>query len=439
MKIAIIGGGPVGLESALQFQEMGAEVVVFTAHEISRFHLFARHWGEQPCDGTWKEVTSQEGWHRLGRPEQFHVSEVPTLGEYAHKYFLPLLELEEIKALRKILKVDRVHKRILSPGESPQGHSRMADLFRVVYEYKTSTPLRDGVEQNLKEGGEREVLESFLGAAEQFEDFDLVVNATGPSPHFRPLGASGTWAIGEKRVGKEGFIFYGSEALNFWEIFGREQVKRVSLVGSGMWMARVLVELAPLLERGELSELHVITSQVKAFDKIKEKLPATLKDNLFSFWQREEKRWKRECEEVEFKIREWRKLPRDRREGQAPPPFPEPRLKVLAGYSVTSVDHLVDREGVFITCETEEWRRKGAARLVTLGTDRILGGHGLEERSPLFSGLGSPSRGDGDLGREPGFYALGRNKEGVYGLNLLHSQIEWVKKDMMKFFSKVEH
>ncbi len=448
MKVAIIGGGPIGLECALAFQRMGAHAVLFSGSQNQGrlFALLARCWGEQPCDGSWGEITSEIGRSWLSQKKDFDLTEVPTLGEYQREYLFPLLNLDCVQSMIRPYLVDRVHKRILNPEEFIKGRSRVVDLFRVVYRLQATVDFQKQFQEQREQNPDlfhkfgKEMTSSFLEEGEQFEDFDLVVDATGPEKRFRPLGPSGCEAIGEERVASLGLVYYGYQALDHWEKIC--QTKRVTIVGSGAWAARGLLELSHFLEKGKIKEVTLVTSELNPFEKIEGQFSSEFTECLFSFLRSEEKFWRKNCEKTESEIRRWKELPRYERDKVARPLFPEPRLKMLGGYTVTSVDKLLDREGVFLTCETEPWRRENTSSLVTIGTDLIIGANGLRLESSLFRGLRTsyesclsrgPARG---FHEEPGFYTIGENGKGVYGLKFGLNQVQFMKEDILKFFSK---
>ncbi len=400
MKVAIIGGGPLGFEALLAFRELDAEVCLFAGKARERgtsrgFEFLANwaEWGGQACDGPWEEVTSKAGRELAGL--SFKEGETPNLAQYAREYLFPLQRAVELEESVKPFAAKRVHKRLLAPEESIPGHTRLLDLFRVAYQ----RPQLEG---------------------EDCRDFDLVVDATGPQDRFYPLGASGVWALGEERAAKGGPIAYGQRALQqHWPEIAR--AKRVAVAGSGAWAAHLLLALAKTE-----STVILVTPELRPFEKLGQAMPARVA-RVEEFLKGQKEQQDKQAEHWEESLRAWRELPDYERAKIPRPSSPLPRLEVLWGYSVTAVDRLEDREGLFITCETEDWRRKRGPKLATVQVDWAIAANGCRETNPVFSGLGQ-----GELG----FYRLGE-KGGFYSLKWGLHQLQWVKEDVLKFFSRV--
>ena len=274
-------------------------------------------------------------------------------------------------------RVLRAHKRLLALHENIPGKTRLIDLFRVVYQ----RPERDG---------------------EECEDFDLVVDATGPNDRARPLGASGTWAMGEFKA--RHLIHYGEGVFEHWSKISK--TARVAIVGSGVRAARALLAL-----KNSDCKLTLVTPEREPFREVEMILPGRWIECVLRFLNGQREEWQRETGLWEAGLRSWRELPDYERAKIPRPEMPTQRLTVLSGYSVTAVDKWEDREGLFLTCETEDWRGGGGPALKTLSVDRVIAAGGVKPTNPVFEGLASQRAGERGLSREPGFYRLGQRGE----------------------------
>ena len=398
MKVAVVGAGPLGLEASLTFQQMDARVVLFSADSQKEQRFL---WGKQFSEGTWGEITSAAGRSLVGLSP--NLENVPTLEQYAGDYFFPLRKACLVgDVVLRPWRVLRAHKRLLVPGESVPGKTRLTDLFRVVYQ----RPGREG---------------------EECEDFDLLVDATGPACRALPLGASGVWAMGESKLAH--LIDYGESLLE-----NRSKISacaRVAIVGSGVRAARALQALS-----GSDCSITLVTPEREPFGEVAGVLPGPWMEATLRFLEQQRREWQSASNTWEADLRRWRELPDYQRAKIPRPEMPTQRLTVLSGYSVTAVDKWEDREGLFLTCETEDWRAGGAPPLRTLCADRVLAATGIKAANPVFEGLATGRVGERGLCLEPGFYHLGQRGK-FYSLRWGLHQLQWIVQDVLRFFSRV--
>ena len=113
------------------------------------------------------------------------------------------------------------------------------------------------------------------------------------------------------------------------------------------------------------------------------------------------------------------------------PEIPEPKLKVYEGYTVTSVDKLLDREELFLTLEMAPWLNEGESKLdiLTVKQDVIWVMSKFSRDLSVTSSL-NPN------GTEPGFYDLEYLSTEK---NLLQYEeiFSFIENDINQYFSKV--
>ncbi len=87
--IAVIGGGPIGIEAALYGRFLGYSMLVLDSAKVG--HSLAC-WNDWPMPGSWNEVTTPLGMAAL-EAQNTHLpqgDEIPSCGEYVEQYLLPL-------------------------------------------------------------------------------------------------------------------------------------------------------------------------------------------------------------------------------------------------------------------------------------------------------------------------------------------------------------
>ena len=261
MKLAIIGAGPLGVECALHFHQLGANVSCFSGPNLKKksFKLISEHWGNQPCDGNWGEISTDIG--RKLTQNHCNLQDIPDLKTYQKTYFKPLYHYLKKTPLHRPLQVDRIQKCLLHPEEKPIKQSRFIDLFRVTY-------LKNDIEY--------------------FEDFDLIIDATGPGQQPYPMGSSHGEALNEKQIrSKESYLYYGYDALVNWSNIYSQ--KKITIVGPGLLAARILLGLSPYLKNETIKELSLITHEKNLFKKVESCAPFPFFDSINDFIKNEKK------------------------------------------------------------------------------------------------------------------------------------------------------
>lgn len=423
MKIAVIGSGPVAFEAALDFYLEGAEVkIIGKGRPLSKLHLFATTapFKALPIDGS-SFMTSK------GR-EFVSLNEGPN--DYQslwENYFAPLAKKMMELGLYHQREVLRVQKRFLDPDEEIEGRSRLHDLFRLTYGLNPSGMVEEQIKENpeLKEKLGEDILASLKNQVESFEDFDLVFDCRGDFQRPIPMGAGHHYALNEKSVAALGGITYGLPNKDQLEDLKTNKV--LTIVGSGLASAYTVLALESWLnEQGGI--LNIISSEKSLFKKVlsEEKLPKDLKERLKSLIGTSMEKWRQECLKTEEELLKWRDLPLHEKNKIPQPQFPEPQLRLFEGYSVTSVDRLIDREGLFLTLEIPGWRDQEKKDLVTVAQDHVIAVVGYRPDSRFCEGL----RED-----EPGHFSFSSNEQQQNPKASLE-RLPLVKSEILKFFSR---
>lgn len=399
MKLAIIGSGPLAIFCAQHFDQLGAEVVLFQKGPLGgNIRFLLKHFPDMEI--------------------HFH-GERKSLKQFWEKDLIPAIEYIEERHLTKAGEVLRVHKRFLHNDERIYGKSRLHDLFRVIFSVNPKEAILKQLEENpemFNQLGDQ-VVNSLHMPVESFEDFDLVIDARGMGRSPMPMGAANASALNEKNLKGSAALFYQKAIFDC----PLEEKKSLVLVGNTDMAALALLKCREwLFERHDHSLCWVTHNEItKSFhsDWLTSEVNKLLQDVKVQF--------ENEKGVFETKIRQWRDL-EDYIKVKVPKPIePESKLKIYQGYDVTSVDRLLDREGVFATIESPDFRDYAQMNdLKTLPADAIFIGNGVIDSS-LFEA--------GEKINEPGYYIL-KGEDLTSGL----SQIKKIEENILSFFSRVE-
>jgi thioredoxin reductase len=224
-RIAILGAGPIGLETALYARYLGYDVDVYERGRVAE-HLL--RWGHARLFTPFGATASTLGKAALAAQDAGWRSPAKdallTAGELVEQYYQPLA--------RSDLLVDHIHlgaealaisRGALFKGELA-GEERATSDFRLLIAGATSAG-------------------SNAAPEEKIAPADVVVDATGNYAQHNWLGAGGIPAIGE--LGAQDHIEYGLP-----DILGRDRAdyahRHTLLVGSGHAAAACAVALAQL-------------------------------------------------------------------------------------------------------------------------------------------------------------------------------------------------
>lgn len=356
MKIAILGSDRAALDAYQYFTELGVQVKIF---------------GEFQTD--------------------------VDLSAYSHKN----------------VRIARVHKRFIHPAHSLGDRSRMADTFRVVFNVNATSEIERQKLENpevFEKLGE-DVLESLKNSIESFEDFDFICFSNElylPNP----MGAANVWALNEKTLKNDKRLTYHREHFDSFEDI--KSTRNLCLVGSGLENLRLLNELKDTYLKDLNKSIQLVTSEAIPFGDIDVTKNKDLLDGFRDLLAQDREQFNAEVAEFENKIMEWRSLEPHIKAKTPSPAEPKPRLMIYNSAVVSSVDKLLDREGLFVTIEGSELLG-GAEQLKTLSCDRICVDQGVHLDIEKLKGLKD-------------------NEEGFY--SLMDMTLDEIKEDMLKYFSK---
>jgi hypothetical protein len=399
MKLAIIGSGPLAIFCAQHFDHLGAEVTLFQKNALGGNARFLS--GHFPS----MEVTYR--------------NELITLNNFWNEKLVPVITEIENKNLTKAGEVLRVHKRFLHTGEKVNGKSRLHDLFRVIFSVNPKESILKQLEENpemFKQLGEK-VINSLHLPVESFEDFDIVIEARGLGRTPNGMGPSKSMALNENNIKNQAALYYEKNIL---EQSQQIEKKNLVLVGNGESAALALLKNKDWL----LSHRSHTLSWVS---------PLPCKSLIYNPWisfeldqllKKAQDNFEKEKDAFDKKMYEWRDL-EDYIKAKIPKPIePESQLIIYEGYDVTSVDRLLDREGVFATIESPDFREyaKVSNDLKTLPAEAIFIANGIDTEETIANGLEID---------EPGFYRLAADNldDGL-------SQIQYIEDKILAFFSR---
>jgi hypothetical protein len=218
LPVAIIGAGPVGLAAAAHLLRRGETPLVFEAGPSVGTSIL--EWGHVRLFSPWRYLIDREAAALL-EIHDWHTPDpvaYPTGQELVSQYLFPLTEVQEIQTSLRL-------------------NTRVMEVSRAGFD-KMKTPGREQAPFVLRvqssEGMERDVLAR------------AVIDASGTYSHPNPLGAGGTFALGERALHEA--IFYGIP-----DVLGRDRERyagrRVLVVGSGHSAFNALLDLARLSEQ----------------------------------------------------------------------------------------------------------------------------------------------------------------------------------------------
>lgn len=203
MRIAVLGAGPVGLETALQAKDQGHDVVVWERGQVGDS---VRQWGHVTLFTPWQMNTTERGRAAIDAP--FDPDVCPTGAELIARYLEPVAATLDVRTRHQVMGITKEH---LRKGGEIGGRARAEDPFLL-----------------LVEGPEG----AFMAEA------DAVIDCTGTWGDPVPAGAGGLEAPGEAELRQKGLIRYGPVAVD--DLVDQ----RVLLIGDGASACTTLLDLA---------------------------------------------------------------------------------------------------------------------------------------------------------------------------------------------------
>lgn len=401
MKLAIIGSGPLAILCAQYFDRIGAEVVLFQKNALGgNVRFLLDHFPDMDIVFENKKITVREFW------EVVLVEAISSIEE---------------NKLTRAGEVLRVHKRFLSPTETIPDKSRIHDLFRVIYSVNPKDAILRQLEENpemFKQLGEQ-VIKSLHSPVESFEDFDIVIEARGLGRPALPMGPSHAFALNERNIQETNLLLYEKNIFTHLNFEGKNHL---ILIGDSNSAVLALLKCKEWLFKKPNHSLTWITHKPardiadnewlnKQLGKLLDETDAKFENDKIIF---------------ENKTHEWRDLEDYIKAKIAKPIEPQPKIIIFQGYSVTSVDRLLDRDGVFATIESPDFRNFSLIPndLKTLPAETIMIACGIENDAGFAKGINA---------NEDGYYRLNATS-----LDEAVVMIKNIEQQVLAFFTRAK-
>ncbi len=228
-RVAIIGGGPIGLEAALRVAEAGLEPIVFEKGEVAENVLAWGHiklftpFGMNSSAIGRKAIADWRGADVLPAED-----ELLSGGEYAERYLIPLSQLKAIEdCVHEDTMVESVGRRWFHKSEA--GSERGSDLFELL----VMTPDH-----------------------ERYELANAVLDCSGTYPNYRWVGGGGQGCPGETDALRD-------HNYTLQDIAGEQSEfylgKHTLIVGSGFSAATAICALGELQQQNAQTRVTWIT------------------------------------------------------------------------------------------------------------------------------------------------------------------------------------
>ena len=221
MHLAILGAGPIGIESALAASQMGHTTTILERGRVAQSVL---QWGHVSMFTPWQMNTTKRGRAVLGIVDNEGPA-CPTGAEFAHEYLRPLARDLDVQTETI---VRGVSKRGLRKGQLLGSPERLKRPFELLVS---------------------------RGKREDMLFFDAVLDCTGVFGQPNPTGLSGLPVPGEQAAVDSGFLRFGPS---------RNRVPsggEVLLIGDG---ASAVTTLSMLLDEDRASYVHWLTPSAQA-------------------------------------------------------------------------------------------------------------------------------------------------------------------------------
>lgn len=230
-QIAIIGGGPIGLEAALYARALGHAVVVYERGDVAES---VKSWGFVRLFSAWEMNATPLGWNTLAAPAPS--GECPTGEELCQRYLLPLAASQSLESAL------RTHTTVISIGRDDfQKSDAIAKPDR------GNSPFRMLVRDD--------------SGAERIDRAEVVLDCSGTYTHHRWSGRGGIPAPGERALEREGRIRY-----TLPDILGRDRARFVGrhtlVLGAGYSAATALLNLEQLYQEDRATKVTWATRRV---------------------------------------------------------------------------------------------------------------------------------------------------------------------------------
>lgn len=215
--IAVIGGGPCGIEAGLYARFLGYSVELYETDKIGDSVL---RWGQRAMPSPWRDLVSSLGLaaleaHECPLPD---LDQIPTCQEYVQQYLLP------------IVRTDLLH-------DSIQNRTPVLSISRLGCSQTQRADIEDRAAQEFR------LLLTSQSRGQFTQVFDLVLDCSGGQANRCGLASGGGVPIGWSEVASQ--VLQGKRAALGKES-GQFAGKRVLLFGDDEAAAANALELAKL-------------------------------------------------------------------------------------------------------------------------------------------------------------------------------------------------
>ena len=421
MKIAILGGSPIALETALRFHLHGAALTWYVGQD-NYSHFTSAAFAPS-------HFSSELGQSVLNEMNLTYAPKTFSWSEWYKNYRDPLLSYLKAHQEVRLDDVVSITKRFLAPKEQIPGRSRFLDLFRVIYSVNPKDFIEEQKENNPEtyERLTQEFINSLAGSIEMYQDYDLVLDLRSDLGK-ASIAATGR-ALGENRATDK--VSYGLETLKNASSFKpTPELREMVVVGSDSYAAEVLIALEAWIKEPR-SRLFIATTEEEPFKAYLEKAEPASAEKLQNIFKTIEAEFDQEVTEFTKKLHEWQSLD-DFVQVKIPKPVePIPRVNYFSGHNVSAIDELIDKKRMFVTLEKPEFRNgkkhpeNNYVDLKTIGVDHILVAHAKKDNS--FIQLEN---------EEQGFFAMTPTRPNVKGgWESDLAIIEGIENEIFKLFS----
>ena len=224
MKVAIIGGGPIGLAAAAHLAEQKISFEIFEAGNSVGSNILS--WGHVRLFSPWKYNIDKAAERLLATTNWTSpkVEDLHTGDEFVQKYLLPLANHPLIQS--------NIHLNSRVVAVSKKGLDKMKSSNR------ENIPFELRIEKN---------------GIISLQEADVVFDATGTWNQPNPLGSGGLFAVGERE-------FLNKITHGIPDVKGKDLKKFVNktvlVAGSGHSAVNSLIELAEIQETNPDAKIH---------------------------------------------------------------------------------------------------------------------------------------------------------------------------------------
>ena len=450
MKVAIIGSGPLGLESALHLLSLEAEVVLFSdgnkGGSVARICELVH---DLPLWDSWNQATSKLGRDFSGK--SFLGNEKISNLDYLENYFLPIYEkLKELSVVREVV-VDRVTKTVLKKSETPKSSSRLADLFRVTFRMNTKdlVKMQKDANEQVFEGMNEQLLASLKRSIEMSEDFDVVIDARG-SNHVNPIGSANSYCLNEKYFNTKSNFLVGIPGIEQLEDI-RSKAKNITICGEELLSSFWIYLLKDWIFEDSGRQLFIISENKDIANQLGQTGNDQVDTCVQAILEKNNIQIQKSAKSLENAIKKWEKLEDYERVKVPKPQEEKPKIEFYAGFSTISIDQMEGNNCFFLTMEPKRDLESHLTHeyfVKTLSTDYIVNANNVSLENSIFSHLQTnfdldnlEASKDGFLHPEPGLYSLSNAKDisKIKPSELIETGIKKLPKvvdNLMNYFNK---